>query len=103
MLAELRLKHLFSDVDEFIVVESKVTHSGEAKGILILGAGLEELSAISEQGAHLYHHMLSRGLLFTLLQLCLHMCIVRIHLFQIRVILWQRVKCFRAQCASEHA
>ena len=34
MVAELRLKHLFSDVDEFIVVESRVTHSGKQKDFL---------------------------------------------------------------------
>ena len=34
MVAELRLKHLFNDVDEFIVVESRVTHSGKQKDTL---------------------------------------------------------------------
>ena len=34
MVAELRMKHLFSDVDEFIVVESRVTHSGKQKEFL---------------------------------------------------------------------
>ena len=34
MVAELRLKHLFRDVDEFIVVESRMTHSGKKKDFL---------------------------------------------------------------------
>lgn len=34
MVAELRLKHLFRDVDEFIVVESRLTHSGKKKDFL---------------------------------------------------------------------
>ncbi len=43
MVAELRLKHLFNDVDEFIVVESRVTHSGKQKDTLYVDRDLEEL------------------------------------------------------------
>lgn len=34
MVAELRLKHLYGDADEFIIVESRVTHSGHKKEFL---------------------------------------------------------------------
>lgn len=36
MVVELRLKHLHKDVDEIIVVESRVTHSGKKKDFLFV-------------------------------------------------------------------